>query len=145
MQNTLFLVASALLIAFVAAAPNKPSVKDLVQGVSKKCAAQTKASAEQSKLAFSQGIPKDETEKCYLECVYSGVGLIKDNKFNDQGGKKLVELRFQEAKQKELANKLIATCAKEIAAKENEKCSLGRAVRECFATHGKQVNFFPSA
>uniref|UniRef100_A0A146MBZ0 Uncharacterized protein n=1 Tax=Lygus hesperus TaxID=30085 RepID=A0A146MBZ0_LYGHE len=83
--------------------------------------------------------------QCYLQCVYTGVGVIKDGKFSEEGGKKLVALRFHDAKEKELANKLIATCAKEIKAKDGEKCSLGRAVRECFVNHGKQVNFFPSA
>uniref|UniRef100_A0A0K8SW73 Uncharacterized protein n=2 Tax=Lygus hesperus TaxID=30085 RepID=A0A0K8SW73_LYGHE len=137
MHAAFVLIGSALLVAFVSGAPSA-NVKEIVQNVSKKCAAETKASPEQAKIAVSQHIPKDDVERCYLQCVYTGVGVIKDGKFSEEGGKKLVALRFHDAKEKELANKLIATCAKEIKAKDGEKCSLGRAVRECFVNHGNK-------
>ncbi|BET00043.1 Hypothetical protein NTJ_12859 [Nesidiocoris tenuis] len=62
MQVALF--ATALIVASVyGAPPSTPGAKEIVEGVAKKCVAQTKASPEQAKLAFSQAIPKNDVER----------------------------------------------------------------------------------
>ncbi|XP_014243718.1 uncharacterized protein LOC106663413 [Cimex lectularius] len=121
------------------------SVKEKVLALSKKCAADNKVSADQAKLAFTQNLPKDEHERCYLECVYTGVGVVHSGAFSLDGANKLVAARFTNPKEKEAAGQLVSTCAKEITQKGGEKCSLGHTVRECFVRHGKQVDFFPTA
>nr|ARO46432.1 odorant binding protein 3 [Pachypeltis micranthus] len=146
MQAPLFIAASALcIVGVLSAPPSKPTTKEIVHATSKKCGAQTKATQEQLGLVYTDALPKDEVERCYLECVFAEVGVVKDNKFSEEGSLKLSELTFRDPKEKHLADQLIATCSKEIAVKSEEKCSLGRAVRECFAKHGKEVKFFPHA
>nr|SAJ59017.1 putative odorant-binding protein [Triatoma brasiliensis] len=145
MKTALSILAVCLVIAYVngAAAPN--NVKDKVGALAKKCAADHKANQEQAKIAFTQKLPTDEVERCYLECVYTGVGVIQGGEYSVEGSKKLATQRFSDAKEHETVNKLIDTCSKEVTKVKDEKCSLGRTVRECFVKHGEKVHFFPSA
>nr|ATU82459.1 venom POBP 3 [Lethocerus distinctifemur] len=148
MNTFVFVLAAASAVALVHGATVKPAgnpVREKVVALSKKCAADSKATPDQAKIAFSQDLPKTETERCYLECLYTGVGAVKDGGFNVEGAKKLASNRFTNSNELGLANKLIESCAKEVAKKEGEKCSLGHSIRECFVKHGKEVNFFPSS
>ncbi|KAK9501206.1 hypothetical protein O3M35_002276 [Rhynocoris fuscipes] len=146
MKSTISLLSFLLVIAYVygAAAP-ATAVKDKVLAASKKCAADAKVNQEQAKIAFSQKIPSEESEKCYLECVYKAFDVIQNDSFSVEGSKKLATVRFTDPKEHEIVNKLIDTCGKEVTKAKDEKCSLGRTVRECFVKYGKEVNFFPSA
>ncbi|CAH1389174.1 unnamed protein product [Nezara viridula] len=118
------------------------AVHDHVSGIAKKCAGETKVSADQAKIAYAVVNPKTEEESCYLECIYKGVGVIKDNKFSLDGAKKLSAQRFTDANEKKAADQLIDTCNKEVSAGSG-KCALGKAVRECFIKNGKNITFFP--
>nr|BCX55340.1 odorant-binding protein 4 [Plautia stali] len=130
-----------VVVAFLALAQGA-SVQDQVTVVAKKCAGETKVSAEQAKIAYAKVGPKTEEESCYLECIYKSVDVIKDGKFNVEGAKKLSAQRFSNANEKKAADQLIDTCGKEVAAGTG-KCGLGKAVRECFIKNGKDVSFFP--
>uniref|UniRef100_A0A224XNA0 Putative odorant-binding protein n=1 Tax=Panstrongylus lignarius TaxID=156445 RepID=A0A224XNA0_9HEMI len=145
MKTALSILAVFLVIAYVygAAAPN--GVKEKVGALAKKCAADHKANQEQAKIVFSQKVPADEVERCYLECIYTGVGIVQGDEYSVEGSKKLAAQRFTDPKEHETVNKLIDTCSKEVTKAKDEKCSLGKAVRECFVKHGEKVHFFPTA
>uniref|UniRef100_R4G8J5 Putative odorant-binding protein n=1 Tax=Rhodnius prolixus TaxID=13249 RepID=R4G8J5_RHOPR len=145
MKTTLSVLAVFLVIAYVNGAATQSPVKEKVAALAKKCSADHKATPEQTKLVFSQKVPSDEVERCLLECVYTGVGVIQGGEFSAEGSKKLATLRFSDPKERETVNKLVDTCTKEVTKNKDEKCSLGKSVRECFAKHGEKVHFFPSA
>nr|AYN07351.1 odorant-binding protein 10 [Yemma signatus] len=138
-------VASLLLILPLVALTQGAAVKDQIAAIGKKCVAETKLSPDRAGIAFNQEIPKTDSEKCFLECVYKGAGVVVDNKFSLAGSEKMVKATFAGTPQEAVAHKLVQTCDKLIAPKAGENCSLGRVVRECFVNNGKSVNFFPSA
>ncbi|KAE8573135.1 uncharacterized protein [Halyomorpha halys] len=118
------------------------TVQEQVSAIAKKCAAENKVSAEQAKIAYAVVVPKTQEESCYLECIYTGAGVIKDGKFVVDGAKKLSAQRFTNAAEKTAADSVIDTCGKEVSAGK-DKCALGKAVRECFVKNGKNISFFP--
>nr|AYN07348.1 odorant-binding protein 7 [Yemma signatus] len=131
--------------ATVKADEARQKIKENVHALTEACKNTAKLTSDQAKIASNQGIPKTEAEKCFLDCVYQGLNITKDGKFNELAAKGLAQVRFG-ASQDELskANHMIDTCAKEIVVKDtNEKCALGRLIRECFVKHGNKINFFP--
>lgn len=59
-------------------------------------------------------VPQNEQQRCFLECVYKHLNLVKNNKFSVTDGKRLADIRF--AKQPEEHKKavtIIETCEKE--------------------------------
>nr|WVD93596.1 odorant binding protein 19 [Graphosoma rubrolineatum] len=117
-------------------------VQNMVLSIAKKCAAETKVSEDQAMIAYAVVAPKTVEESCYLECIYKGTEVIKDGKFNVEGAKNIAVKRFTDAAEKTAANNLIDTCGKEVSP-GSDKCAAGKAVRECFVKHGKNISFFP--
>nr|QHI06952.1 odorant-binding protein 6 [Helopeltis theivora] len=123
----------------------KQKLKEQVAVLTEGCKTQTKITAEEAKIVATQTIPKTENEKCFLECVYSGLQLTKGGRFYEPAARALAHKRFGSSPEElQKANSMIDICVKEIAAKnENEKCALGRLIRECFVKNGAKINFFP--
>nr|ARJ35771.1 odorant binding protein 6 [Cyrtorhinus lividipennis] len=123
----------------------KLKIKEQVAALTETCKTQSKITGEQAKIVATQAIPKAEPEKCFLECIYKGLQLTKDNKFNEPAARALAQKRFgSNAEELQKANIMIDTCVKEIVIKDtNEKCVLGRLIRECFVKNGAKINFFP--
>ncbi|KAF6201438.1 hypothetical protein GE061_005886 [Apolygus lucorum] len=123
----------------------KLKIKEQVATLTGACKTQTKLTGEQAKIVASQAIPKTEAEKCFLECIYQGLQLTKDGKFNEPAARALAQKRFGNAPEDlQKANTMIDICVKEVVVKdENEKCALGRLIRECFVKNGAKINFFP--
>nr|AYP30805.1 OBP6 [Corythucha ciliata] len=122
-------------------------IKQQVDALTEQCKTQVKLTPEQAKIVSNQAIPKTEPEKCFLECLYNGLQLTKDNKFNEQAARALAQKRFSTSPDElAKANTMIDACAKEVVVKDtNEKCVMGRLVRECFVKNGAKINFFPKA
>nr|AHF71061.1 odorant-binding protein 30 [Lygus lineolaris] len=123
----------------------KQKIKEQVEALTGACKSQTKITGEQAKIVATQAIPKTEAEKCFLECIYTGLQLTKDGKFNEPAARALAQKRFGNAPEDlTKANSMIDTCVKEVVVKDlNEKCALGRLIRECFVKNGAKINFFP--
>ncbi|XP_073973864.1 uncharacterized protein isoform X2 [Rhodnius prolixus] len=123
----------------------RQKIKEQVEALTEACKTQTKLTPDQTKIATNMAVPKTEPEKCFLECIYNGIGLTKDGAFNEQGARVLAQQRFTGAPDDlAKANTMIEACTKEVVVKDaNEKCGLGRLVRECFVKNGVKINFFP--
>ncbi|KAE8573295.1 uncharacterized protein [Halyomorpha halys] len=120
-------------------------IKEQVLALTESCKTSTKITGEQAKIVSNQAIPKTEAEKCFLECMYNGLNITKDGKFIEISAKGLAQHRFANSPDElTKANNMIETCTKEAIVKDaNEKCAIGRLVRECFVKHGSKINFFP--
>nr|AXS78207.1 odorant-binding protein 22 [Adelphocoris lineolatus] len=123
----------------------KQKIKEQVGALTEACKSQSKITGEQAKIVATQAIPKTEAEKCFLECIYTGLQLTKDGKFNEPAARALAQKRFGNAPDDlQKANSMITACVKEVVVKDtNEKCALGRLIRECFVKNGAKINFFP--
>ncbi|BET02443.1 Hypothetical protein NTJ_15261 [Nesidiocoris tenuis] len=123
----------------------KQKIKEQVEALTEACKTQSKITGEQAKIVATQAIPKTEPEKCFLECIYSGLQLTKDKAFYEPAARALAHKRFGSSPEElQKANSMIDVCVKEIVVKDtNEKCALGRLIRECFVKHGAKINFFP--
>ncbi|KAL1117104.1 hypothetical protein AAG570_004432 [Ranatra chinensis] len=116
----------------------RQQLKEQVAALAENCKSVAKITPEQAKIATNQAVPKTEAEKCFLGCIYDGIGLAKDGQFNEAGARSLAQLRFGSSPD-ELgkANTMIEACAKEAVAKDSsEKCAIGRLLRECFLKNG---------
>nr|SAJ59021.1 putative odorant-binding protein [Triatoma brasiliensis] len=123
----------------------RQKIKEQVEALTETCKTQAKLTPEQTKIATNMAVPKTEAEKCFLECIYNGIGLTKEGAFYEQGARTLAQQRFMGAPDDlAKANTMIEACTKEVVVKDaNEKCGLGRLVRECFVKNGAKINFFP--
>nr|ATU82918.1 secreted Odorant Binding Protein Family protein [Pristhesancus plagipennis] len=123
----------------------RQKIKEQVENLIESCKSQHKLTPEQAKIATDVVVPKTEAEKCFLDCIYSGLSLTKDGAFNEAGAKMLAQQRFANSPDElAKANTMIDTCTKEAIVKDaNEKCALGRLIRECFVKHGAKIQFFP--
>ncbi|XP_014243796.1 uncharacterized protein LOC106663458 [Cimex lectularius] len=123
----------------------RQEIKAQLHALSEGCKTKTEISAEAAQISINQQIPKTEPEKCYLECIYNGMGLAKDGQFNEKGARVLAQKRFAESSEElSKANLMIEACSKEAVVKDTtEKCAIGRMIRECFVKNGAKINFFP--
>ncbi|KAI5701581.1 hypothetical protein M8J75_011059 [Diaphorina citri] len=118
-----------------------PTMAQKVKAVATKCKTELNSPPEAVALLGAKSLPTDEKQRCFLECVYKNLGIIKDN------NKALAAQRFK-GDELTKANKLVETCAKEavVAAGNTEKCALGKSVRSCFVKNGEKIpNFFRKA
>ncbi|KAI5700508.1 hypothetical protein M8J75_000007 [Diaphorina citri] len=117
-----------------------PTMAQKVNAVATKCKTELNSPPEAVALLGAKSLPTDEKQRCFLECVYKNLGIIKDN------NKALAAQRFK-GDELTKANKLVETCAKEavVAAGNTEKCALGKSVRSCFVKNGEKIDFFPKA
>lgn len=59
-------------------------------------------------------VPQNEQQRCYLECVYKNLNLIKNNKFSAVDGKALVQMRYaSQPDEQKKAVTIIEICEKE--------------------------------
>ncbi|KAI5734206.1 hypothetical protein M8J77_003797 [Diaphorina citri] len=124
-----------------------PTMAQKVNAVATKCKTELNSPPEAVALLGARSLPTDEKQRCFLECVYKNLGIVKDNKFSPEGSKALAAQRFK-GDELTKANKLVETCAKEVvvAAGNTEKCALGKSVRSCFVKNGEKIpNFFRKA
>ncbi|XP_025422236.1 uncharacterized protein LOC112691966 isoform X2 [Sipha flava] len=122
------------------------ALKQKLNTIAVKCKDELHAPQEIMALVSNTVVPQNEQQRCYLECVYKNLNLIKNNKFSVADGKTLAQIRF--AKQPDEHKKavhIIETCEKEaiIDPKTTEKCAAGRVIRNCFVKNGEKINFFP--
>lgn len=59
-------------------------------------------------------LPQNEQQRCYLECLYKNLNLIKNNKFSVADGKMLAQMRFtNQPDEFKKAVSIIEICEKE--------------------------------
>ncbi|XP_050439770.1 uncharacterized protein LOC126845215 [Adelges cooleyi] len=124
------------------------ALKQKLNSIAVKCKDELRAPQEIMALVSNTVLPQNEQQRCYLECLYKNLNLVKNNKFSVVDGKALAQIRF--ANQPEEFKKAVAiieTCEKEavIDPKTTEKCAAGRVIRNCFVKNGEKINFFPKA
>ncbi|XP_065213290.1 uncharacterized protein LOC135840594 [Planococcus citri] len=99
-------------------------------------------------LLSSGALPTNEKQRCFLECVYNKVGLIKDGKVNEEGAMSLAKAKFGENKDlMTKAEALFKKCKTEAVVEKDskEKCALGRLIRTCIVNHGNNLPIFSKA
>ncbi|KAL1453755.1 hypothetical protein WDU94_010069, partial [Cyamophila willieti] len=106
-----------------------------------KCKADLSSPPEAVELIKTKAIPADEKQRCFLECVYKSLDIVKDNKFDIDAAKHLVKERF-EGDQLSKAEQAIDICGKELVAADSsaESCALGKTVRACFVKNTDEVS-----
>lgn len=129
-------------------AEGQVALKQKLNSIAVKCKDELRAPQEIMALVSNTVLPQNEQQRCYLECVYKNLNLIKNNKFNAADGKTLAQIRFaNQPEEHKKAVTIIENCAKEaiIDPKTTEKCAAGRVIRNCFVKNGEKINFFPKA
>jgi len=124
------------------------ALKQKLNTIAVKCKDELHAPQEIMALVSNTVVPQNEQQRCYLECVYKHLNLIKNNKFSVSDGKTLAQIRFaNHPDEHKKAVTIIETCEKEaiIDPKTTEKCAAGRVIRNCFVKNGEKINFFPKA
>lgn len=124
------------------------ALKQKLNTIAVKCKDELHAPQEIMALVSNTVVPQNEQQRCYLECVYKNLNLIKNNKFSVDDGKAMARIRFaNQPEEHKKAVTIIETCEKEaiIDPKTTEKCAAGRVIRNCFVKNGEKINFFPKA
>ncbi|VVC36644.1 Hypothetical protein CINCED_3A005053 [Cinara cedri] len=124
------------------------ALKQKLNTIAVKCKIELHAPQEIMALVSNTVVPQNEQQRCYLECVYKNLNLVKNNKFSVADGKTLAQIRFaDQPEEHKKAVTIIETCEKEaiIDTKTTEKCAAGRVIRNCFVKNGEKINFFPKA
>lgn len=124
------------------------ALKQKLNTIAVKCKDELHAPQEIMALVSNTVVPQNEQQRCYLECVYKNLNLIKNNKFSVDDGKAMAKIRFaNQPEEHKKAVTIIETCEKEaiIDPKTTEKCTAGRVIRNCFVKNGEKINFFPKA
>ncbi|XKL60199.1 hypothetical protein PGB90_001215 [Kerria lacca] len=115
-----------------------------LNSVATECKKEQNAQQDIIALLSSGVLPTNEKQRCFLECVYNKLGLIKDNKLNEEGAINLAKQKFGE--NKDLTSKseaLFKKCKTEaVVTDPKEKCALGRLIRTCIVNHGSNVPIF---
>ncbi|XP_050530544.1 uncharacterized protein LOC126899557 [Daktulosphaira vitifoliae] len=124
------------------------ALKQKLNTIAVKCKDELRAPQEIMALVSNTVLPQNEQQRCYLECLYKNLNLIKNNKFSVADGKMLAQIRFtNQPDELKKAISIIEICEKEaiIDPKSTEKCVAGRVIRQCFVKNGEKINFFPKA
>nr|ALV87600.1 odorant binding protein 4 [Drosicha corpulenta] len=114
-----------------------PNWKEVIKTCGKNLNAQ-----DATMILYTKFLPSNEDHKCFLECVYKMMGIIKDNKLNWEIGAKIAKQKFGEDVQK--LTKLetaFNTCNEKVFIDTNEKCSIGRLLRDCFYSNPQTADF----
>uniref|UniRef100_A0A8D8XV54 Uncharacterized protein n=1 Tax=Cacopsylla melanoneura TaxID=428564 RepID=A0A8D8XV54_9HEMI len=120
--------------------PASPLVKKFKASVDK-CKTSLSASAETVDLIGKKALPTDENQRCFLECVYKDLDIVKENKFDPAVVHTLAKEHYPEGGEPlTKATTSIDACAKEIVADESESCAMGKAVRSCFYKYADETN-----
>ncbi|XP_075229125.1 uncharacterized protein LOC142328877 [Lycorma delicatula] len=125
----------------------RASIKEQLAALTQSCKTSSHATPDDIKIISSETVPKTDGEKCFLQCIYNGLGIVKNDQFSVEGSKILAQKRFSSSPDElAKANQMIEICSKEAVKKDSkEKCPMGRQVRECFVKNGAKINFFPKA
>nr|ALS31059.1 odorant-binding protein [Phenacoccus solenopsis] len=124
------------------------SVHNRFNAVATECKKELNANQEIMALLSSGALPTNEKQRCFLECVYNKVGLIKDGKVNEEGAMSLAKAKFGENKDlMTKAEALFKKCKTEAVVEKDskEKCALGRLIRTCIVNHGNNLPIFSKA
>ncbi|XP_039285822.1 uncharacterized protein LOC111058419 isoform X2 [Nilaparvata lugens] len=88
-------------------------------------------------------IPKSTVEKCFLKCVYKGLGIVaNDDTFVLEKIKEILK-ELLGGNAFKIAENVADICSSEIKVDPAEECSIGKSVRACFVKKGKELSFFP--
>nr|ALV87607.1 odorant binding protein 13 [Drosicha corpulenta] len=80
----------------------------------------------------TETVPTDEQQKCYLECIYLKLGIIKDGKLNKNLGEEWIKQRYgNDPEAQKRISSAFEACEKRVSVDPNEKCAYGRLLREC--------------
>lgn len=90
------------------------ALKQKLNSIAVKCKDELHAPQEIMALVSNTVLPQNEQQRCYLECVYKNLNLIKNNRFNAADGKTLAQIRFaNQPEEHKKAVIIIENCAKE--------------------------------
>jgi len=90
------------------------ALKQKLNTIAVKCKDELHAPQEIMALVSNTVVPQNEQQRCYLECVYKNLNLIKNNKFSVDDGKAMAKIRFaNQPEEHKKAVTIIETCEKE--------------------------------
>lgn len=90
------------------------ALKQKLNSIAVKCKDELRAPQEIMALVSNTVLPQNEQQRCYLECVYKGLNLVKNNKFSAADGKALALIRFaNQPDEHKKAVTIIDNCTKE--------------------------------
>jgi len=90
------------------------ALKQKLNTIAVKCKDELHAPQEIMALVSNTVVPQNEQQRCYLECVYKNLNLVKNNKFSVPDGKALAQIRFaNHPEEHKKAVTIIETCEKE--------------------------------
>jgi len=90
------------------------ALKQKLNTIAVKCKDELHAPQEIMALVSNTVVPQNEQQRCYLECVYKNLNLIKNNKFSVDDGKAMARIRFaNQPEEHKKAVTIIETCEKE--------------------------------
>nr|ALV87601.1 odorant binding protein 5 [Drosicha corpulenta] len=144
MKYLAILVLTATLIV-VSKAQDIKALQNRINTSGEKCRKEVGAQQDILALLNSKAIPTNEKQRCFLECVYKDLALVKDNKFNEEGATALAKQRFGTNKdQLTKADAVIKKCKNEVVIPKNstERCTLGRLLRNCVVNHAGDLQVF---
>ncbi|KAL1456972.1 hypothetical protein WDU94_001652 [Cyamophila willieti] len=100
-----------------------------------KCKTDLNASPETVDLIGKKVLPTDENQRCFLECVYKNLNIIKDDKFNSEAVKGFAKERYPEGDEQLTKSQAtidkVESCMKETPV-ATEKCAVATTLRTCF-------------
>lgn len=90
------------------------ALKQKLNTIAVKCKHELHAPQEIMALVSNTVVPQNEQQRCYLECVYKNLNLVKNNQFSVVDGKKLAQIRFaNQPEEHKKAVTIIENCEKE--------------------------------
>lgn len=99
---------------FTQMAEGHVALKQKLNTIAVKCKDELHAPQEIMALVSNTVVPQNEQQRCYLECVYKNLNLIKNNKFSVEDGKAMARIRFaNQPEEHKKAVTIIETCEKD--------------------------------
>ncbi|XP_039285823.1 uncharacterized protein LOC111058416 [Nilaparvata lugens] len=88
------------------------------------------------KLIGKPVIPEGTVEKCFLACVYKGLGVVAPNDTFVPEKVKFIANQLLYGQNMKITKMVADACTTEIKADPDEKCSIGESFRACFIKKG---------
>jgi len=136
------LFASAMLLV-TAQAVDEQTIKNKITGYAQQCATELGYGTEVAAIASSEVVPKNDQERCCLECVYKKIGLLtSEGEISESGAKALTKERFGDDAEKLAKFETVYNSCKGEATVDStsaDKCQVASKIRACVLKHKSEL------
>ncbi|XP_065203066.1 uncharacterized protein LOC135833273 [Planococcus citri] len=135
------LLISGYLATLTVSSPLNEYSPELKNTYAEECKKELNASKEDFLILNSEKVPKNEVQSCLVDCLYTKLGAIKGEKWDEDAHIRIIKTKYANEKEKfSEVKKKIKKCAAEAKKSPNETCGIGKNLRTCLDVLKKNKN-----